>query len=40
MAGCFTDYGQFPLDAYLAAALSRCEVEAQRQLLEAPLHPA
>ena len=40
MAGRFVDHDQFPLDAYLAAALSRCEVEAQRQLLESPLHPA
>ncbi len=40
VGGRFTDHNQFPLDAYLAAALSRCEVEAQRQLLDAPLQSA
>ena len=33
----FTEQGQFPLDAYLASALSRCGIEAQEHLLEAPL---
>ncbi len=35
VAARFTEHGQFPLDAYLAASLTRCQVEAQAHMLEA-----